>query len=50
MKVQVNLNDEFVTDLDKYASEIGISRSALCAMLIRDAWKQKHENEKKQNV
>lgn len=34
MRVQVNLSDEMVTNVDKYAKSMGVSRSALCSMLI----------------
>ena len=34
MRVQVNLSDEMVGKIDKYARTMGVSRSALCSMLI----------------
>lgn len=34
MRVQVNLSDEMVTRVDKYADMMGVSRSALCSMFI----------------
>lgn len=34
MKLQVNVSDELVTQIDKYAEMMGISRSALCATFI----------------
>lgn len=34
MRVQVNLSDEMVSNVDKYAKSMGVSRSALCSMLI----------------
>lgn len=34
MRVQVNLSDEIVNDLDKLAKRYGVSRSALCSTLI----------------
>lgn len=34
MRVQVNLSDSMVTRLDKMAEDYGVTRSALCAMLI----------------
>ena len=34
MRVQVNLSDEMVINVDKYAKSMGVSRSALCSMLI----------------
>ncbi len=34
MKVQVTVSDEMVNKIDKYASLMGISRSALCATFI----------------
>lgn len=34
MRVQVNLSDEMVVKVDKYAQHIGVSRSALCSLLI----------------
>jgi len=34
MKLQVNVADSFCERIDKYASDLGISRSAFCAMLI----------------
>lgn len=34
MRVQVNLSDEMVKKVDAYASKMGVSRSALCSMLV----------------
>lgn len=34
MRVQVNLSDEMVKSIDKYSRLIGVSRSALCSVLI----------------
>lgn len=34
MKVQVNLSEEFVNELDKFAKEMGVSRSSLCAVWL----------------
>lgn len=34
MRVQVNLSDEMVSKVDAYASKMGVSRSALCSMLV----------------
>lgn len=34
MRVQVNLSDEMVANVDRYAKAMGVSRSALCSMLI----------------
>lgn len=34
MKIQVFISDEMVKRVDEYANSIGVSRSALCAMLI----------------
>ena len=34
MKIQINISDELVAQLDKYAGMMGISRSALCATFI----------------
>lgn len=34
MRVQVNLSDEMVSRVDSYAQKMGVSRSALCSMLI----------------
>lgn len=34
MRVQVNLSDEMVSKVDLYASKMGVSRSALCSMLV----------------
>lgn len=34
MKLQVNVSDELVGRIDKYAQMMGVSRSALCAMFI----------------
>jgi hypothetical protein len=34
MRVQVNLSDEMVSKVDMYAHKMGVSRSALCSMLI----------------
>ena len=34
MRVQVNLSEEMCFDVDKYAKMMGVSRSALCSILI----------------
>lgn len=34
MRVQVNLSDSMVERVDSYAKLMGVSRSALCSMLI----------------
>ena len=34
MRVQVNLSEEMVENVDKYAKQMGVSRSALCSILI----------------
>lgn len=34
MKVQVNVSEEMVERVDLYAKKMGVSRSALCSMLI----------------
>lgn len=34
MRVQVNLSDDMVSKVDNYAKMMGVSRSALCSMLI----------------
>ena len=34
MRVQVNLSDEMVSKVDAYARKMGVSRSALCSMLV----------------
>lgn len=34
MKVQVNVSDDMVQRLDTYARKMGVSRSALCSVLI----------------
>lgn len=34
LRVQVNLSDEMVKKVDSYAHGMGVSRSALCSMLI----------------
>lgn len=34
MRVQVNLSDEMVEKVDGYAKKMGVSRSALCSMLV----------------
>lgn len=34
MRVQVNISDVMVERIDKYAQMMGVSRSALCSMLI----------------
>ena len=34
MRVQVNLSEEMVSKVDKYSSKMGVSRSALCSLLI----------------
>ena len=37
MKLQVMVSDDFVERLDKCAKELGVSRSAFCAMLLASA-------------
>lgn len=34
MRVQINLNDDLVKRIDKYAAAIGQNRSSVCAMWI----------------
>lgn len=34
MRVQVNLSDELVQQLDEYAKAVGMSRSGLCSFFI----------------
>lgn len=34
MKLQVNVNDELVKEIDEYAKAFGMSRSALCCYFI----------------
>lgn len=34
MRVQVNISDDLVTQLDEYAKAVGLSRSALCGYFI----------------
>lgn len=34
MRVQVNLSDEMVSKVDFYARKMGVSRSALCSILV----------------
>ena len=34
MRVQVSLSDEMVERVDFYAKKMGVSRSALCSMLV----------------
>jgi predicted transcriptional regulator len=34
MKVQVNLSDDLVSRIDKFAKAMGVSRSALCGVWI----------------
>ena len=34
MKLQINVSDVMVKEIDKYAEMMGISRSALCATFI----------------
>lgn len=34
MRVQVNISDEMVEKVDGYAKKMGVSRSALCSMLV----------------
>ena len=34
MRVQVNLSDEMVAKVDSYAHMMGVSRSALCSVLV----------------
>ena len=34
MRCQVNLSDEMVKRVDFYAQKMGVSRSALCSMLV----------------
>ena len=37
MRIQVNLSDEIISRLDKQAKDIGISRSAYCAVILGQA-------------
>lgn len=37
MRVQVNLSDEMAVKVDNYAKKMGVSRSALCSVLIGNA-------------
>lgn len=34
MRIQVNLSEEIIDELDEYAQSVGVSRSALCAVMI----------------
>lgn len=34
MRVQINLSDEMVEKVDSYAVKMGVSRSALCSILV----------------
>lgn len=34
MRIQVNVNDDLVEELDAYAKSVGMSRSSLCAYFI----------------
>lgn len=34
MRVQVNISDEMVSKVDLYAKKMGVSRSALCSILV----------------
>ena len=34
MRVQVNLSDEMVEKVEMYSKKMGVSRSALCSLLI----------------
>lgn len=34
MRLQINVSDDLVPKIDEYAKQIGVSRSALCAMFI----------------
>lgn len=34
MRVQVNLSDEMVKEVDAYAKKMGVSRSAFCSMMV----------------
>lgn len=34
MKVQVTMSEEMVSRVDAYAEKMGVSRSALCSMLV----------------
>lgn len=34
MRIQVNLSDEMVARVDKYAEMLGVSRSALCSVFV----------------
>ena len=34
MRIQVNLSDEMVTEVDKLAKKYGVTRSGLCSTLI----------------
>lgn len=34
VRVQVNISDEMVVKIDEYARKMGVSRSALCSVLV----------------
>lgn len=34
MRVQVNLSDELVAQIDEYAKAVGLSRSGVCAFFV----------------
>ena len=34
MRVQVNISEDMVTKVDYYARKMGVSRSALCSILV----------------
>lgn len=34
MRLNINVSDELLVRIDKYADSLGVSRSALCTMLI----------------
>lgn len=46
MRVQVNVSDEMVSEIDRYAKEMGVSRSALCSIFIGQGIMEYNKNTK----
>ena len=36
-RMQITVSDELVADIDEYARDVGISRNAICAMLLKQS-------------
>lgn len=37
VRLQISVSDSLAADIDKYAEKVGVSRNALCAMLLHNS-------------